>query len=113
MSIQIIQAYAAVVLTMSQALARYVTMLKQHTASGLRWLWLSIILIAVDRYSKVWAVDHLTLFEPLKVLPFFNLTLAFNKGAAFSFLHSASGWQNWVLGGLAFVVSAIILVWLA
>ena len=41
-----------------------------------------------------------------------NFTLAHNTGAAFSFLHRASGWQNWFLGGIASLVSIIILVWL-
>lgn len=87
--------------------------IKNLTSSGLIWLWLTILIIAIDRYSKIWVVDHLTLYEPLAVLPVFNLTLAYNTGAAFSFLHSMSGWQNWVLGGLAFVVSVGVLGWLA
>lgn len=81
--------------------------------SGLVWLWIAVLVIVIDRISKVWAVTHLSLYEPVSILPIFDLTLAYNKGAAFSFLHSASGWQNWVLGGLAFAVSAGIIVWLA
>jgi len=80
--------------------------------SGLVWLWLSIAIIFIDRFSKWWVLTHLTYQEPLKIFPVFNLTLAYNKGAAFSFLHTASGWQNLFLGGLAFVVCAVILVWL-
>lgn len=88
------------------------TLLKQYYHSGLRFIWLAFIVLALDRISKNWMVDNLTLFEPVKVLPVLNFTLFYNTGAAFSFLHNASGWQNWLLGGLAFVVSAFILVWL-
>lgn len=82
-------------------------------ASGLAWLWLAIFVICLDRYAKYWALTHLTLYEPLVILPIFNLTLAYNKGAAFSFLHSASGWQNIFLGCLAVTVSLVIVCWLA
>lgn len=88
-------------------------MSKKYVNSGLLWVWIAIAVLLIDRYSKVWVVDHLRFQEPLEILPFFKLTLAYNTGAAFSFLHSANGWQNWFLGGLAFVVSAVILIWLA
>jgi signal peptidase II len=45
------------------------------------------------------------------VLPFFNLVLVHNTGAAFSFLAGASGWQRWfftVIGAAA----AVFIVWL-
>jgi signal peptidase II len=86
--------------------------IKKILGSGWVWLWIAVVVLAVDRCSKIWAVTHLTYQEPFRVLPFFDLTLAFNTGAAFSFLHSASGWQNWVLGGLALIVSVVVLVWL-
>lgn len=88
-------------------------MLKKFYSSGLAWIWLAVIIIFIDRYSKIWVVQHLNYFEPLKVLPVFNLTLAYNTGAAFSFLHDAQGWQNLFLGGLAGMVSILILIWLA
>jgi signal peptidase II len=87
-------------------------MLKKIYASGLLWLWIAAMVVLMDRYSKFWIVDHLAPFEPLKILPIFNLTLAFNKGAAFGFLHSASGWQNLLLCTFACLVSLIIIYWL-
>ena len=81
--------------------------------TGLRWLWLAIAVIAIDQYSKWWATTHLEYLQPLVVSPIFNLTLAHNKGAAFSFLHAQSGWQNVFLGSLAAIISVGILVWLA
>lgn len=89
------------------------TIIRKLYTSGFAWLWIALLVLVVDRYSKLWAINHLTFQGPLKILPFLNLTLAFNKGAAFSFLHTASGWQNWFLGGLAIMISLIMLVWLA
>lgn len=81
--------------------------------SGLRWLWVSILILFLDRSSKYFLNDFLIPFQPYPILPFFNLTLAYNKGAAFSFLHNAAGWQNLLLGSLAVFMSIFILVWLA
>lgn len=87
--------------------------IKKLFSTGLSWLWIAILVIAIDRYVKIWMVQHLTYQEPMQILPVFNLTLYYNTGAAFSFLHNASGWQNWFLGSLAFIVSFIIVCWLA
>ncbi len=80
--------------------------------SGLRWLWLSVLVIALDQATKSWISARLGLFERVELLPFLNLVLVYNPGAAFSFLSDASGWQRWFFTGLALVVSAVILVWL-
>lgn len=87
--------------------------LSRFKSTGLVWLWLTVLLVIVDRWSKIWVTDHLYAFNPLEVTSFLNLTLAYNTGAAFSFLHSASGWQNWLFGILAAVVSVFIIVWLS
>ncbi len=87
--------------------------MRKITDSGLVWLWLSIVILAMDAYSKYWMMDHLTLGEPVQLLPVLNLTLAYNTGAAFSFLNSGSGWQQYLLGGLACVVALFILYYLA
>lgn len=82
-------------------------------SNGLIWVIVTIAVVAFDRYSKGWMLANLSLGEPLQLLPFFNFTLAYNTGAAFSFLHSASGWQNIFFTSLAFIMSVVILVWLA
>ena len=86
--------------------------MKKIFGSGWAWLWIAIVVIIFDRYTKFMVLQHLTYQEPWRIFPFLNLTLAYNTGAAFSFLHSATGWQNWFLGGMALVVSVIVLVWL-
>lgn len=86
---------------------------KRLSSSGLIWSWVTIVVMGVDRLSKYWVIHHLQFFEPVRITPFFNFTLAYNTGAAFSFLHSASGWQNIFLGGLALIISAIVFFWLS
>ncbi|MCU5783777.1 signal peptidase II [Alcanivorax balearicus MACL04] len=79
----------------------------------LGWLWLTALAIALDQITKHMVVARFDLFERLEVLPFFNLTLAYNTGAAFSFLAEAGGWQRWFFTLVALGASALILVWLA
>lgn len=80
---------------------------------NLRWLWLSFVIIILDQWTKFLVIQHLSLNDPYAVISFFNLTLAFNTGTAFSFLSSAPGWHVWLLVGLAIVVCLLILVWLS
>lgn len=87
-------------------------MLNNIYKSGWCWLWVAVLVIFTDYYSKLWVVTHLSYYEPLTILPIFNLTLAKNTGAAFSFLHSASGWQNRLFITFALMVSVMILGWL-
>jgi signal peptidase II len=77
--------------------------------SGIVWVWLALFVILIDRLSKIWIVNNLTLSDSLQILPILNFTLAHNTGAAFSMLHSAAGWQNVFLCTLAFTVCAAIL----
>lgn len=76
-----------------------------------RWLWLSLAVIVLDLATKQ---AILALFRPGEekvVLPFFSLVLAFNRGAAFSFLADASGWQRWFFTVVA-IVASVVIVWL-
>ena len=47
------------------------------------------------------------------ITSFFSLSLHFNQGAAFSFLHDAGGWQRWFFTIVAVAVSAALGRWLA
>lgn len=80
--------------------------------TGLRWLWVSLIVVIADQLTKIAVVDAMTLFESHQILPFFNLTYVHNHGAAFSFLHTAGGWQRWFFTAIALGVSGLILWWL-
>ncbi len=78
----------------------------------LKWLWLSAVVIVLDQGSKYLASQLLELFESIEFIPLLQFTLLHNKGAAFSFLSSAGGWQRWVFTVLALVVSVVIVAWL-
>lgn len=78
-----------------------------------QWYGLALFLLVLDQLTKQWALVGLTLNSPEVITDFFNLTLRYNYGAAFSFLHDAGGWQRWFLGLLAGGVSIFIMVWMA
>lgn len=85
---------------------------KSASASALRWLWLSALVIVLDLGTKFWVSASLLYNEPVAVLPVFDLRLLHNTGAAFSFLAAADGWQRWLFAAIALVVSVLILRWL-
>jgi signal peptidase II len=78
-----------------------------------KWLWLSGLVILLDQLSKWLANSSLALHQPVPVLPSFNLTLMYNRGAAFSFLASASGWQRWFFILLSLTISIALVLWLS
>jgi signal peptidase II len=82
-------------------------------SGALRWLWLSAIVIVLDQLSKWWVLSVLVPGERVPVIePFWYWTLAFNEGAAFSFLADGGGWQRWFFTLLAVVISVVLAVWL-
>lgn len=85
-------------------------MCKVIANSGLRFFWVSIAVIFLDRVTKYLIQKTLVLYASIPVTSFFHITLVYNKGAAFSFLNSASGWQTWIFGGISAVVSLIIII---
>lgn len=78
----------------------------------LAWLGLSAGVVALDLWTKALASAHLELYRPEPVWSWFNLTLAHNRGAAFSFLATQGGWQRWFFIIVSVVIIAILLVWL-
>ena len=80
---------------------------------ALNWYLLSLFVIILDQWTKWLAETNLTFLEPVPVIePFLNWTLAYNYGAAFSFLADAGGWQKWFLAGMAILMSLFLIVYL-
>lgn len=75
-------------------------------------LLLSLSVVTLDQMSKFWMNHRLIMGVPRVILPIFNLTLAYNPGAAFSFLSEGSGWQLLLFSGFSIVVSVVLCVWL-
>jgi signal peptidase II len=78
----------------------------------MKWLWLSAVVLIVDQCSKLIADSLLQFNQPVPLLPFLDLRMVYNPGAAFSFLSDASGWQRWFFVGLTLLVSLVLVVWL-
>jgi len=73
---------------------------------------LSLAVIVCDQASKYLVSVLLIPYKPLPVFPMFNLTLAYNSGAAFSFLSGAGDWHRWFFSGFSLIVSIILAIWL-
>ena len=76
-----------------------------------RWLGLAVLVVVLDQITKIWISNNFVYGESLAVLSFFNLVLAHNAGAAFSFLSNAGGWQRWFFTAIA-VIAAVWITWL-
>ena len=76
-----------------------------------RWLALALLLIVLDQATKLYFNAAFEYGERVNVLPVFDFTLLFNRGAAFSFLAAQAGWQRWFFTALGLVASVVI-VWL-
>jgi len=75
------------------------------------WLLVAALVAALDQASK-WAIAaQFAYAERINLLPFFDLTLVYNPGAAFSFLADAGGWQRWFFTALA-AVAVVFIIWL-
>ncbi|AIG03031.1 signal peptidase II [Pseudomonas fluorescens] len=79
----------------------------------LGWLVLSLLVLVIDQVSKAHFEGTLEMFQQIVVIPdYFSWTLAYNTGAAFSFLADGGGWQRWLFALIAVVVSVVLVVWL-
>lgn len=82
------------------------------TAPRRWWLWVlaSIAVVAIDQATKFVIEAHFRPGEQQVITSFFSLLLAFNTGAAFSFMRDAEG-SRYVLSAVA-VAAAVVIVWL-
>jgi len=71
-----------------------------------------MLVIVLDQLTKILADQYLQYHQPVALMPMFNFTLMYNKGAAFSFLANQGGWQRWFFLGLTSVVSVFIFLWI-
>jgi signal peptidase II len=76
------------------------------------WLLVSVAVIVLDQLTKALVVANIHPGEIRSVTSFFGIVLAFNAGAAFSFLSDAAGWQRYVLGGIAVAAAALLIAML-
>ena len=74
------------------------------------WPWFAIAagIVALDQATKFLILGMLVPGQRIELAPFFNLVLAFNRGAAFSFLSDAPGWQTWLFAGFAVIAAVVV-----
>ncbi|KFD20604.1 MULTISPECIES: signal peptidase II [Tatumella] len=85
-------------------------MSKSLCSTGLRWLWVMVLVIVADFASKQWIMAHMQLHETRALFPSLNLFYAHNYGAAFSFLADKGGWQRWFFAGIAIAIAIALVV---
>lgn len=89
-------------------------MLKQKSNYPPSWFFygFALLIICLDQITKFYAVDQLTPYEAMAVMPSFNLTLMFNYGAAWSFLSDWGKAATWLFSGIALLVSVGLVIYI-
>ena len=82
------------------------------TRGASNWLWLSFFVVILDQATKALVVGAVKMKRSIQLLPILDIVYLENRGAAFSMLHDAGGWQRWFFITLALVVSVVLMVWL-
>ena len=76
-----------------------------------KWLGISVAVVLLDQLTKYFIERGFSLHEVMEITPFFNLVLVYNRGAAFSLLSDAAGWQRELFVAIA-VGACVWIVWL-
>ncbi len=76
----------------------------------MRFVILIILVIVLDQWSKLWIVEHFTLYESRQIIPgLFSLTYLTNTGAAFGMLAGQpSLWRQVFFVSIALVALVVI-----
>ena len=80
-------------------------------ASLAPWLAIAAAIVILDQITKAMILAAFQLGDAHRVTTFFDIVRAHNRGAAFSFLNDASGWQRWFFIGLG-LAAAVFIVWM-
>lgn len=76
-----------------------------------QWIYLTALVLVLDQYTKTYILSNYGLQQKIPLMPFFNISLSLNRGAAFGFLADSGGWQRWLFVGIASIISIIVFVW--
>lgn len=78
----------------------------------LPWFLLSFMIVLFDQITKYWAVKNLSVYEGWSVMPCLKWILAFNTGAAFSFLDGAGAWHKLLFMIFSMSMSVLLVYWI-
>ena len=82
---------------------------RRNTRRFLGWIMAALAIVVLDQITKAYFETQLAYGERWPVLPFFDFTLLYNPGAAFSFLAEGQGWQRWLFTAIAVGATGLIL----
>ena len=69
--------------------------MSSSSSNKIPYLLLAVAAVALEQATKLAVLATFQDFERVNVIPaFFDLTLVYNPGAAFSFLADQGGWQK-------------------
>ena len=81
-----------------------------HNTNGLlKWLGLALLILVIDQITKVLILVYYHPGEVTTLTDFLNIVRVHNRGAAFSFLAGADGWQRWLFVGIGAVATVFII----
>ena len=75
---------------------------------ALPWLLLAGVVVALDQGAKWFIAQNLPAGGSIGITSFLRLVRVYNRGAAFSFLAGAGGWQRWFFVAVAAIAIVII-----
>lgn len=78
----------------------------------IRWFLLSLLLAVTDQMAKYWALSALSAYQAMPIIPFLEFRLAYNTGAAFSFLSQTGNWHLWFFASFSTIMAIVLGVWL-
>ncbi len=85
-------------------------MARTNTGGGLpKWLGLAFLILVIDQVTKVLILAYYRYGESTEITPWLNIVRVHNKGAAFSFLAGADGWQRWFFVGIGIAATLFII----
>ncbi len=79
------------------------------SAGLLQWLGLALLILVVDQLTKVLILAYYHPGEVTVLTDWLNIVRVHNRGAAFSFLAGADGWQRWFFVGIGVAATGFIL----
>jgi signal peptidase II len=91
------------------ATAKKTAFAPKRSSSIVPWLGIAALVILIDQLSKITIAKTFGYGQSKTITSFFNLVLAHNPGAAFSFLAAEGGWQRWLFSAIALGAALFIL----
>ncbi len=86
-------------------------MANRRNAALWPWLGIALAIVLADQVTKTVIAGTMKLGDVRTITSFFDIVRAHNRGAAFSFLNDAGGWQRWFFIALG-AVAAVFIVWM-